>query len=132
MVRLPQHRATKGWGNRRKKMKLKTDDKPLSYQEAVDIYKRLCEHHRKRNSCKECPVGSVKNYVGKLCRDFIIENTDKAEPILKKWVGEHPVKTNEQKCNEMFLEVFGMQYATALMHPEWWKQEYVEPYKVKE
>lgn len=112
-------------------MKTKIDDKPLSFTEAMDIYKRLCEHHRKRNSCRECPVGSFKNYTGKLCRNFLIENTDKAEPILKEWIAEHPVKTNEQKCNEMFLEVFGMQYATALMHPEWWQQEYVKPYKVK-
>lgn len=113
-------------------METKIDDKPLSYQETMDIYKRLCEHHRKRNLCKECPVGSSKNYTKKLCRDFLIENTDKAEPILKQWAAEHPVKTNEQKCNEMFLEVFGMQYATALMHPDWWKREYIEPYKEKE
>lgn len=110
----------------------KSDNKPLSFQETMDIYKRLCEHHRKRNSCKECPVGSFKNYTKKLCRDFLIENTDKAEPILKQWAAEHPVKTNEQKCNEMFLEVFGVQYATALMLPDWWQQEYVEPYKEKE
>lgn len=110
----------------------KSDNKPLSFQETMDIYKRLCEHHRKRNSCRECPVGSFKNYTGKMCRDFLIENTDKAEPILKEWIAEHPFKTNEQKCNEMFLEVFGVQYATALMDPNWWKQKYVEPYKEKE
>ena len=34
------------------------------------------------------------------------------------------VKTNEQKCNEMFLETFGISYATALVHPDWWQQEY--------
>lgn len=114
------------------KIMSKSDNKPLSFQETMDIYKRLCEHHRKRNSCRECPVGSFKNYTGKMCRDFLIENTDKAEPILKEWIAEHPFKTNEQKCNEMFLEVFGMQYATALMHPNWWLQEYVEPYKEEE
>lgn len=115
-----------------KTMETKIDDKPLSFQETMSIYKRLCEHQHKRNSCKKCPVSSNKNHTKKLCRDFLIENTDKAEPILKKWATEHPVKTNEDKCNEMFLEVFGMQYATALMHPDWWQQEYVEPYKEKE
>ena len=33
-------------------------------------------------------------------------------------------KTNEQKINEMFLETFGISYATALAHPDWWQQEY--------
>lgn len=115
-----------------KTMETKIDDKPLDFKEAMGIYKRLCEHHHKRSSCKECPVSSFKNYPKKLCRDFLIENTDKAEPILKQWAAEHPVKTNEQKCNEMFLEVFGVQYATALMDPNWWKQKYVEPHEEKE
>ena len=33
-------------------------------------------------------------------------------------------RTNEQKINEMFLETFGISYATALAHPDWWQQEY--------
>lgn len=126
------YRSTEPKKEQEKTMETKIDDKPLDFKEAMGIYKRLCEHHHKRSSCKECPVSSSKNYTKKLCRDFLIENTDKAEPILKKWAAEHPVKTNEQKCNEMFLEVFGMQYATALMHPDWWQQEYVEPYKEEE
>lgn len=113
-------------------METKIYDKPLSFQEATSIYKRLCEYQHKKDSCRECPVSSFKNHTNKMCRDFIIDNSDTTEPILKKWVTEHPVKTNEDKCNEMFLEVFGMQYATALMHPDWWNQEYVEPYKEKE
>lgn len=125
------YRSTEPKEEQEKIMETNIYDKPLSFQETMDIYKRLCEHHHKRNSCKECPVSSSKNYTKKLCRDFLIENTDKAEPILKQWAAEHPVKTNEQKCNEMFLEVFGMQYATALMHPDWWHQEYVEPDKAK-
>lgn len=126
------YRSTEPPKEEQEKTMSKSDNKPLSFQETMDIYKRLCEHHRKRNSCRECPVGSFKNYTGKMCRDFLIENTDKAEPILKEWIAEHPFKTNEQKCNEMFLEVFGVQYATALMHPNWWQQEYVEPYKEEE
>lgn len=110
----------------------KSNDKPLNYQEVTSIYKRLCEYQLKKGSCRECPVSAFKNHTNKVCRDFIINNSDTAEPILKKWAAEHPVKTNEQKCNEMFLEVFGMQYATALMHPDWWQQEYVEPYEEKE
>lgn len=110
-----------------KVMETKIDDKPLSYQEAVTIFERLCESRSGENSCSECPVGSRENQVDKPCRDFLLENPDKAESILKKWAAEHPVKTNGQKCKEMFLEVFGMQYATALMHPDWWYQEYVEP-----
>lgn len=114
-----------------KTMETKSNDKPLDFKEAMGIYKRLCEYQHKKDACRECPVSSFKNYTNKVCRDFIIDNSDTAEPILKQWAAEHPVKTNEQKCNEMFLEVFGMQYATALMHPEWWQQEYVKPYKVK-
>ena len=113
-------------------METKIDDWPLSYQETMSIFKRLCRYRSGKNCCSKCPVGFNENQVGKYCRDFLIEDTDKAESILKKWAAEHPVKTNEQKCNEMVLEVFGMQYATALMHPDWWKREYIEPYKEKE
>jgi len=108
-------------------MKTQIDDKLLSYQEAMVIFKRLCESRSGEHCCSECPIGSRENQVDKPCRDFLLENPDKAETILKKWAAVHPVKTNGDKCNEMFLEVFGMQYATALMHPDWWKQEYVEP-----
>lgn len=117
----------------------KSDNKPLSFQETMDIYKRLCEHHRKRNSCRECPVSSSKNYTKKLCRDFLIENTDKAEPILKQWAAEHPVKTNWDKLIEVFGEI--QKYDDECEHHcstrpcqscDWWLQEYVEPYKEKE
>lgn len=126
------YRSTEPKEEQEKTMETKSNDKPLSLQEATSIYKRLCESQRKKESCRECPVSSFKNHTNKVCRDFIIDNSDIAEPILKKWLAEHPVKTNEQKCNEMFLEVFGMQYATALRLPDWWQQEYIEPYKEKE
>lgn len=117
----------------------KSDNKPLSFQETMDIYKRLCEHHRKRNSCRECPVGSFKNYTGKMCRDFLIENTDKVEPILKQWAAEHPVKSNRDKFVEFFGEI--QKYDGECEHHcatvpctscNWWHQEYVEPYEEKE
>lgn len=126
-------------GEQEKTMETKIDDKPLSYQETMDIYKRLCEHHRKRSSCRECPVSSFKNYTEKMCREFLIENTDKAEPILKKWIAEHPVKTNRDKFVEFFGEI--QKYDDKCEHRcatvpctscNWWHQEYVEPYEEKE
>ena len=112
-----------------KTMEIKTDDKPLSFTEAMGIRKRLCTSMR--DVCGNCPLSLNNNDMTLHCDDFMLDHPDMAESILKEWAAEHPVKTNEQKCNEMFLEVFGMQYATALMHPDWWQQEYVEPYKVK-
>ena len=106
-------------------METKIYDKPLSFKEAMRIKKRICE--TASGKCENCYIASDMD----CCNDFFTNYTDNAESILKKWAAEHPVKTNEQKCNEMFLEVFGMQYATALMHPDWWQQEYVKPYKVK-
>lgn len=111
----------------------KSNDKPLNYQEVTSIYKRLCEHQHKKDSCRECPVSSFKNYTNKVCRDFIIDNSDIAEPILKKWAAEHPVKTNRDK----FTEVFGKcEFVICSVVPcskcDWWDQEYVEPYKEKE
>lgn len=119
-----------------KKMETKIYDKPLSYQETMDIYKRLCEHYHKRSSCEKCPVSSSKNYTKKLCRDFLIENTDKAEPILKQWAAEHPVKTNRDKFIEVFGEIerFGkceiIDCSTVpCLECGWWNREYVEPEK---
>lgn len=130
------YRSTEPKEEQEKTMETKTDDKPLSYQEAMDIYKRLCEHHRKRSSCRECPVSSFKNYTEKMCREFLIENTDKAEPILKKWIAEHPVKTNRDKFVEFFGEI--QKYDDKCEHRcatvpctscDWWNREYVEPEK---
>nr|DAH21144.1 MAG TPA: hypothetical protein [Caudoviricetes sp.] len=116
-----------------KTMETKIDDKPLNYQEVTSIYKRLCEHQHKKDSCRECPVSSFKNYTNKVCRDFIIDNSDIAEPILKKWAAEHPVKTNRDK----FTEVFGKcEFVICSVVPcskcDWWDQEYVEPFEEKE
>lgn len=110
-------------------MKTHIDDKPLSYQEAMRISRRMCESYER---CDRCPLDYQPSGNGKTCWDALRDDSNEAEKVLKKWAAEHPVKTNGQKCEEMFLEVFGMQYATALMHPDWWQQEYVEPYKEKE
>lgn len=112
-----------------KTMELKINDNPLSYQEAMKIKKRICLSMG--DVCGNCPLSLDNNNTAKSCDVFMKDHPDVAEPILKEWLAEHPVKTNEQKCNEMFLEVFGVQYATALMYPDWWNQEYVEPHKEK-
>lgn len=111
-----------------KTMETKIDDKPLSYQKAVKIRKMICREH---GNCNDCPLDEKNNGLNEFCSDAFGQHPNETEKILKKWVAEHIV-TNEDKCNEMFLEVFGMQYATALMHPNWWKQKYVEPHEEKE
>lgn len=117
----------------------KSNDKPLSYQEATSIYKRLCEYQHKKDSCKECPVSSFKNQTDKVCRNFIIYNSDTAEPILKEWATEHPIKTNRAKLIEVFGEI--QKYDDKCKNHcstipckscNWWKQEYAEPYEEKE
>lgn len=122
------YRSTEPKEEQEKTMAPKSGDKPLSYQEAVKIRKMIC---RKHGNCNDCPLDEKNNGLGEFCSDAFGQHPNETEKILKKWVAEHIV-TNEDKCNEMFLEVFGMQYATALMHPNWWKQKYVEPYKEKE
>lgn len=128
------YRSTEPKGEQEKTMETKIDDKPLSYQEAMRIFKKLCKNEEKFGCLeRKCPLyHPYRDELHLTCFYALHEYSDEIEPILKKWLAEHPVKTNEQKCNEMFLEVFGMQYATALMHPDWWQQEYVEPYKTNE
>ena len=128
-----KYRSTEPPKEEQEKTMSKSNDKPLNYQEVTSIYKRLCEHQHKKDSCRECPVSSFKNYTNKVCRDFIIDNSDIAEPILKKWAAEHPVKTNRDK----FTEVFGKcEFVICSVVPcskcDWWDQEYVGPYKEKE
>ena len=110
-------------------MELKIDDKPLNYQEAIRTFKKICNSTAE---CTDCPLGSDNNGAQTSCHYFIKNYPEKAEPIAKKWLAEHPVKTNEQKCNEMFLETFGVPYATALMDINWWQEEYIEPKEEKE
>lgn len=104
-----------------KTVQIKADDKPLGYQEAIKTYKRICNSIAE---CINCPLTSDNNGTQISCQDFLRNYPEKAELILKKWLVEHPIKTNEDKINEMFLEMFGISYATALAHPDWWQQEY--------
>lgn len=132
------YRSTEPKGEQEKTLETKIDDKPLSYQEAMDIYKRLCEYHCKRNLCRECPISSFKNYTRKRCQDFTIEDPGVAEPILKQWAAEHPVKSNRDKFVEFFGEIQKYdgecEYHCATVpcqSCDWWHQEYVEPDKAK-
>lgn len=79
-----EYRSTEPKEEQEKIMETKIDDRPLSFTEAMSIFKRLCESRSGNRYCSKCPVGSNKNQVNKPCRDFLIEHTDKAEPILKK------------------------------------------------
>ena len=104
-----------------KAVEIKADDKPLGYQEAIKTYKKICNNTAE---CINCPLTSDNNGTQIPCQDFLRNYPEKAELILKKWLIEHPIKTNKDKINEMFLETFGISYATALAHPDWWQQEY--------
>ena len=111
-------------------METKIDDRPLSFTEAMAIRKRMCASMR--DVCVNCPLSSDNNDTTESCDDFMLDYPDMAEPILKEWLAEHPVKTNKQKCNEMFLEVFGVSYATALIDVKWWQEEYIDPKESEE
>lgn len=99
---------------------------PLSYQEAIRTYKKICNS---TTECIDCPLDSDNNGTQTSCNYFIRDYTEKAEPILKKWLAEHPFKTNRDMHNEMFLKTFGIDYETALMDHKWWQEEYIEPEK---
>lgn len=112
-------------------METKIYDKPLSFTEAMKIRKRLCASMRDR--CVNCPLSSDNNDTTESCDDFMLDHPDMAEPILKEWLAEHPVKTNRDK----FTEVFGKcEFVICSVVPcskcDWWDQEYVEPFEEKE
>lgn len=52
------YRSTEPPKEEQEKTMSKSNDKPLNYQEVTSIYKRLCEHQHKKDSCRECPVSS--------------------------------------------------------------------------
>ena len=118
-------------------MELKIDDKPLSFAEAMKIRKRLCASMR--DVCVNCPLSSDNNDTTESCDDFMLDHPDMAEPILKEWMAEHPLKTNKDKFVEVFGEIerFGKcKFVNCSAIPcnkcDWWQQEYVEPYKEQE
>lgn len=121
-------------GEQEKTMETKIDDKPLSYQEAAKIKRRLCLSMR--DGCTNCPLSSDSNGTTRDCNEFFVNYTDEAEFTLKKWAAEHSVKTNRDKFIEVFGEIerFGkceiIDCSTVpCLECGWWHREYVEPEK---
>lgn len=126
-----EYRSTEPKEEQEKIMETKSDNKPLSYQEAMKIKKRICQSMR--GVCVYCSLSSHNNDTTKSCDDFMLDHPDMAEPILKEWMAEHPLKTNKDKLNEMLLKVFGMPYTiTVLKDPKWWQEEYIDPKESEE
>ena len=132
-----EYRSTEPKEEQEKIMETKSDNKPLSYQEAMKIKKRICQSMR--GVCVYCSLSSHNNDTTKSCDDFMLDHPDMAEPILKEWMAEHPAKTNWDKLIEVFGEI--QKYDDKCEHRcsarpcqscDWWLQEYVEPYKEKE
>ena len=118
-------------------METKINDKPLSFTEAMKIRKRLCTSMR--DVCGNCPLSSYNNGATIPCKDFMLDHPDMAEPILKEWLAEHPVKTNRDKLIEVFGEI--QKYDDKCKNRcstipckscNWWDREYIEPNKEKE
>lgn len=129
------YRSTEPKEEQEKTMELKIDDKPLSYQEAMRIFKKLCKNEEKFG-CSErgCPLfHPYRDELHLTCFYALYKYSDEIEPILKKWAAEHPAKTNRDK----FTEVFGKcEFVICSVVPcskcDWWEQEYVEPFEGKE
>lgn len=114
-------------------METKSNDKPLSFTEAMAIKNRMCEtiNYKCENCCMAPSAAS--------CNDFFMNYADEAEVILKEWAAEHPAKTNRDKFVEVFGEIerFGkceiIDCSTVpCLECGWWQQEYVEPFEGKE
>nr|DAU23217.1 MAG TPA: hypothetical protein [Caudoviricetes sp.] len=131
------YRSTEPKEEQEKIMETKINDKPLSFTEAMKIRKRLCTSMR--DVCGNCPLSSYNNGATIPCKDFMLDHPDMAEPILKEWLAEHPVKTNRDKLIEVFGEI--QKYDDKCKNRcstipckscNWWDREYIEPNKEKE
>lgn len=133
------YRSTKPKGEQEKTMGTKIDE-PLSYQEAMRIFKKLCKNEEKFGCLeRECPLyHPYRDELHLTCFYALHEYSDEIEPILKKWLAEHPVKTNRDKFVEFFGEI--QKYddeceyhcvTVPCQSCDWWHQEYVEPEKAK-
>lgn len=131
------YRSTEPKEEQEKIMETENDNKPLSFTEAMEIRKRLCLSMG--DVCGNCPLSLNNNNMTLHCDDFMFDHPDMAEPILKKWAAEHPIKTNRDKLIEVFGEI--QKYDDKCKNHcstipckscNWWQQEYVEPYKEKE
>lgn len=120
-----------------KTMEAKIDDKPLSYQEAIKISRRICKSYE--GWCEGCPFDYLLDSNDKTCWDALRDDSNEVEKVMKKWAVEHPVKTNRDKLIEVFGEI--QKYDDECEHHcvtvpckscNWWHQEYVEPDKEKE
>lgn len=127
------YRSTEPKEEQEKIMETKIDDKPLSYQKAVKIRKMIC---RKHGNCNDCPLDEKNNGLNEFCSNAFGQHPNETEKILKKWVAEHPVKTNRDKLIEVFGEIQKYddecKYHCATVpcqNCDWWQQEYVEPEK---
>lgn len=116
-------------------METKIDDKPLSYQEAMKISRRMCKSYEE---CGGCPLDYRLDDNDKTCWDALRDDSNEVEKVMKKWAAEHPVKTNRDKFVEVFGEIerFGkceiIDCSTVpCLECGWWNREYVEPDKAK-
>lgn len=127
-----EYRSTEPKEEQEKIMELKIDDKPLSFTEAMAIKKKICESVI--GACSNCSIASSAAE----CIEFFTCYSGDAETVLKKWLAEHPVKTNRDKFVEVFGEIerFGkceiIDCSTVpCLECGWWNREYVEPDKAK-
>lgn len=127
-----EYRSTEPKEEQEKIMKTEIDNRPLSFKEAMEIKKKICESVI--GACSNCSIANSADE----CIEFFTCYSGEAETFLKEWLAEHPTKTNRDK----FVEVFGeiKRYGKCEYHCatvpcqscDWWQQEYVEPYKEKE
>lgn len=117
-------------GEQEKTMETKIDDKPLSFKEAMEIKKKICESVI--GACSNCPIANSADE----CIEFFTCYSGEAETFLKEWLAEHPVKTNRDKFVEVFGEIkrYGkceiIDCSTVpCLECGWWNREYVEPEK---
>lgn len=124
------YRSTEPQKEEQEKTMSKSNDKPLSFTEAMAIKKRMCETVDYK--CENCCIAQS----AASCNDFFMNYADEAEVILKEWAAERPAKTNRDKFAEVFGEIerFGkceiIDCSTVpCLECGWWNREYVEPEK---
>lgn len=127
------YRSTEPKEEQEKIMETKSDDKPLSFTEAMKIKQEICRSYM---ICANCPLNSENNGLPGGCVIAFAQNPKESEKILKEWLAEHPVKTNKDKFAEVFGEIerFGkceiIDCSTVpCLECGWWNREYVEPEK---
>ena len=122
------YRSTEPKEEQEKTMETKMDDKPLSFKEAMEIKKKICESVI--GACSNCPIANSADE----CIEFFTCHSGEAETFLKEWLAEHPTKTNRDKFVEVFGEIkrYGkceiIDCSTVpCLKCGWWNREYVGP-----